>query len=54
MYYGIVQGALTALLMCVFVGIGVWAWHGKQRARFDAAAQLPFREDDDNEAGAPQ
>jgi cytochrome c oxidase cbb3-type subunit 4 len=51
MDYGFVQGALTLVLMGVFVGIGAWAWHGRQRARFEAAAQLPFQEDDEKHPG---
>jgi cytochrome c oxidase cbb3-type subunit 4 len=54
MEYELVQGALTLLLMCVFIGIGGWAWQGKQRARFDAASRLPFQEDEDNAAGGPR
>ena len=54
MDYELLQGALTLVLMCVFIGIGGWAWHGRQRARFDAAAQLPFKDEDENQAGAPR
>jgi cytochrome c oxidase cbb3-type subunit 4 len=35
--------SLTTVLMFVaFIGIVVWAWAGKRRDSFDAAAQLPF------------
>ena len=39
----------TIVLMVLFIGIVVWAWSGKNKARFDAAAQLPF----DEEPGVP-
>jgi cytochrome c oxidase cbb3-type subunit 4 len=35
----------TIVLMVLFIGIVVWAWSGKRKARFDAAARLPFDED---------
>ena len=40
----------TILLMVLFVGIVIWAWSGKRKARFDAAARLPF---DDDEPAPP-
>ncbi len=36
--------ATLASLAC-FVGIWVWAWSARNRARFDEAAQLPFEQD---------
>ncbi len=33
------------MLLVLFIGIVVWAWSGKNKARFDAAARLPFDED---------
>ena len=36
---------VAAALMVLFIGIVAWAWSGKRKARFDAAAQLPFDED---------
>jgi len=32
----------TVLLVIVFVGIVVWAWSGRRRERFEAAARLPL------------
>ena len=37
---------ITTLSFIVFAGIVFWAWNGRQRARFDEAAQLPFADDD--------
>jgi len=42
----IVLRSLTTLFMfLVFIGIVVWAWKGRRRSDFDAAAQLPFADD---------
>jgi cytochrome c oxidase cbb3-type subunit 4 len=41
-----VSGAITAALMCVFIGGWIWAWSPRRKAEFDAAAQLPLAEDD--------
>lgn len=37
----------TGLLLVIFIGIVVWAYSGKRRERFDAAARLPL---DDGES----
>ena len=42
----IVLRSLTTLFMfLVFIGIVVWAWKGRRRSDFEAAAQLPFADD---------
>lgn len=41
----------TVLAAAALVGIALWAYSDKRKAEFDAAAQLPFA-DDDNEADA--
>ena len=33
---------ITVLSFMVFVGVVIWAFGGRQRARFDDAARLPF------------
>jgi cytochrome c oxidase cbb3-type subunit 4 len=43
--FGHLSGVMTAVLMLVFIGIAVWAWSGKRRQGFDAAARLPLEED---------
>jgi cytochrome c oxidase cbb3-type subunit 4 len=37
--------AATVLSLGVFVGICLWAWARRNRARFDEAARLPFDAD---------
>ena len=36
---------VTVAGFVLFIGILVWAWRPKQKARFDEAAQLPFKSD---------
>jgi cytochrome c oxidase cbb3-type subunit 4 len=43
--FGHLSGVMTGVLMLVFIGIAVWAWSGKRRSTFDAAARLPLEED---------
>jgi cytochrome c oxidase cbb3-type subunit 4 len=37
--------AVTLLSFAVFVGILIWAWSGRNRARFEQDALLPFQEE---------
>jgi cytochrome c oxidase cbb3-type subunit IV len=41
----VLRSAVTLVGFVLFVGILVWAWRPKQKARFDEAAQLPFQSD---------
>ncbi len=41
-----IRAAVTAVSFVVFIGIILWAWSARNKARFDEAAQLPFNEDD--------
>jgi cytochrome c oxidase cbb3-type subunit 4 len=43
--FGHLSGVMTAVLMLAFIGIVAWAWSGKRRKSFDAAARLPLEED---------
>jgi cytochrome c oxidase cbb3-type subunit IV len=45
---GIVHSIWTVLMLVLFIGICVWAFSRRRKGAFDAAAQLPF--DDDNSA----
>ncbi|UUX97911.1 cbb3-type cytochrome c oxidase subunit 3 [Aquabacterium sp. J223] len=36
--------AATLASFAVFLGLCVWAWCRRNRARFDEAAQLPFED----------
>ncbi|MEK8050691.1 cbb3-type cytochrome c oxidase subunit 3 [Ideonella sp. DXS22W] len=40
------RSAMTLISLLVFLGIVVWAWKGRRRDAFDAAAQLPFADDE--------
>lgn len=39
------RAAVTTLLLVAFVGIAVWAYSKRNRARFDEAARLPLNDD---------
>ncbi len=40
-----IRSVVTVISMFTFVGIVVWAWSGRNRARFEEAARLPFEQD---------
>ncbi len=40
------RSIVTVLALVAFLGIVVWAWSGRNKARFDEAAQLPFKNKD--------
>lgn len=42
---GTLSGIITVLFLILFGLIVVWAYSRKNKADFDAAAQLPFEED---------
>lgn len=42
---GVVSGAVTALLLALFVGAWAWAWSARRQPDFAAAARLPLDED---------
>ena len=46
---GNVSGLVTALLLALFLAGWAWAWSGRRRADFDAAARLPLQDDDHRE-----
>jgi cytochrome c oxidase cbb3-type subunit IV len=37
---------ITLLSFAAFVGIVAWAWSGRQKPRFEEAAQVPFLDND--------
>lgn len=45
MDFGLIHSVWTVLLVIIFLGIVVWAWSSKRKARFDAAARMPLEED---------
>ena len=44
-FFGHLSGAITAVLMLAFVGIVLWAWSGRRRSTYEAAARRPLEED---------
>jgi cytochrome c oxidase cbb3-type subunit 4 len=40
------RSILTVLSFACFVGIALWAYSGRNKARFDEAANLPFDDDE--------
>lgn len=40
-----ISGVITAVLMLAFIGITFWAWSGRRRADFEAAARLPLSDE---------
>jgi cytochrome c oxidase cbb3-type subunit 4 len=42
-----ISGLVTAALLLAFVLIVGWAWSAKARPRFDEAARLPLRDEED-------
>jgi cytochrome c oxidase cbb3-type subunit 4 len=48
-----VSGIVTALLLLVFVGSCIWAWHPRHKTAFDAMARLPLDEENNNVGGRP-
>lgn len=40
------RSILTVLSFACFVGIALWAYSGRNKARFDEAANLPFEDDE--------
>jgi cytochrome c oxidase cbb3-type subunit 4 len=40
----LVRGVITALSLACFVGIVIWAYSPRNRARFEQDAHLPFDE----------
>jgi cytochrome c oxidase cbb3-type subunit 4 len=41
-----VRTTVTVVSFVVFIGIVMWAWSGRNKARFEEAARTPFNEDD--------
>jgi len=40
------RSIVTVLALVLFIGIVIWAWSARNRARFDEAARLPFEQQD--------
>jgi len=44
--FEVLSGAVTVLWLLAFIALCLWAWSGRRRKAFDAAARLPFDESD--------
>jgi len=42
-----ISGIISTGLLLLFIGGWVWAWRPERKAEFDAAAQLPLSDEDD-------
>lgn len=40
------RGIATLLIMIAFIGVCIWAYSSKRKARFEEAAQLPFSDEE--------
>jgi cytochrome c oxidase cbb3-type subunit IV len=53
MNFGLIHSVWTVLLLITFIGIVAWAWSGKRKRTFEAAARAPLEEADEvNSASA--
>ncbi len=43
----IILSAWTIIVFVLFIAIGIWAWSSKNKEKFEAAARIPFEEDDE-------
>lgn len=46
-----IRGVLTLFFIILFLGIVVYAWSRKNKARFDEAAMLPLNEPNERKNG---
>ena len=46
MNYSDMSSLMTVVMMAVFIGIVLWAWSGKRREDFEAAARVPLDDDE--------
>ena len=45
--FEVLSGAVTVLWLLAFIALCLWAWSGRRRKEFEAAARLPFDEPDE-------
>ncbi len=41
----LLRSIVTVVALVAFIGIVIWAWSSRNKARFDEAARLPFEQD---------
>ena len=57
MDYSFISSVMTVVMLVVFLGIIAWAWSAKRCEAFEAAARVPFEEEEpcgDCDYRAPQ
>ena len=42
----LIDSIWTVVAMTMFIGIGIWAYSGSNRERFEQAARMPLDDDD--------
>lgn len=42
----VILSIMTVIVAIAFTGITVWAWSGKNKARFEEAARIPLEDDE--------
>jgi cytochrome c oxidase cbb3-type subunit 4 len=45
MNYSELSSVMTVVMMAIFIGIVLWAWSGRRREDFEAAARVPLEDD---------
>jgi cytochrome c oxidase cbb3-type subunit 4 len=45
MNYSDLSSIMTVVMLTVFIGIVLWAWSGRRREDFEAAARVPLEDD---------
>ena len=43
---GVLSGVVAGVLLAIFVALWIWAYSGKRRNAFDAAARMPLEDDE--------
>jgi len=46
---GTLSGIFTAILLVLFVGMWVWAFSARRKAKFEEAARMPLEEDSERQ-----
>lgn len=45
---GLALSIWTVAVAIIFIGIVIWVWSGRNKEKYERAAQIPFHEDDEN------
>jgi cytochrome c oxidase cbb3-type subunit IV len=45
--WGHFSGVITTILMLCFIGIWIWVWNGRHKAKYDALARMPMADAED-------